>query len=144
MTLRRSFFDRKMSTGVRKMGALLPFSVSSKNPRRGFSTRSKYKAPDKEEMGNKHVKLGEFLIQRGYITDDQLQIALKKQKQLTNVLIGEILVAIGAFDSRKLFQYIKEYVESLDDIPDHIQVWISQREINHLVDDFEKKQDGPL
>jgi hypothetical protein len=85
------------------------------------------------------TKLGEYLIRTGRITREQLDEGLSKQKVNKNLLLGEILVSLGHIQGDHLFEYIKEFVDSEEMIPDHIRNWISQAEIDALMKQYNKK-----
>jgi len=50
----------------------------------------------------KRLPLGQVLVQKGLITEEQLQIALKKQKE-TNELLGMTLITLGFVDEEAVF-----------------------------------------
>ena len=84
------------------------------------------------------MKIGEFLIKNGYIKREEMERALEKQKNEPNHLMGEILVSMGAIDPGSLFNYILAFVKSEGKIPDRIRVWISQEEIDKLMEEYNK------
>ena len=53
-------------------------------------------------MEQKRLPLGQVLVQKGLITEEQLQIALKKQKE-TNELLGMTLITLGFVDEEAVF-----------------------------------------
>ena len=44
---------------------------------------------------NSKIRIGDLLVQNGYITDDQLKEALGIQKQSGGKRIGQVLIEIG-------------------------------------------------
>ena len=48
------------------------------------------------------IRLGELLIERGVITPEQLEVALKKQKEQGG-LLGSILLELGFIDEETVF-----------------------------------------
>ncbi|MDH5654432.1 MAG: hypothetical protein OEZ34_00870 [Spirochaetia bacterium] len=84
------------------------------------------------------MKIGEYLIQKGQIKREDMEKALEKQKEDPNHLLGEILVSMGAIDTHDLFSHILSFVKSEGTIPDRIRVWISQDEIDRLIQEYEK------
>jgi len=48
------------------------------------------------------LRLGDKLVAGGHITDEQLRLALRKQKKTRNKLLGEALVELGFLDERLL------------------------------------------
>ena len=63
-------------------------------------------------MGEKkeHMRLGEFLVKGGNITQWQLDIALEEQKK-SGGLLGEILVRLGYLEDDVLIRSLTEKVE---------------------------------
>jgi len=84
------------------------------------------------------MKIGEFLVKNGHIKREQMEKALEKQKTDPNHLLGEILVSMGAIDPGSLFNLILEFVKKEGQIPDTVRVWISQEEIDKLMDEYKK------
>jgi signal transduction histidine kinase len=62
-------------------------------------------------------RLGDFLLQRGFITDDQLKQALARQQALLaqgqNMMLGEVLVSHGAIAQSDLDRAIVDQLVSL-------------------------------
>lgn len=57
----------------------------------------------KRQAGNGQDKLprhslGELLVECGLVTEDQLDLAVRFQKQNADIMLGEALVKIGALD----------------------------------------------
>ncbi len=52
-------------------------------------------------------RLGDDLIERGYITPDQLNVALQ-EKKVSSKMLGEILVDLGFIDADKLSEFLAE------------------------------------
>ncbi len=67
------------------------------------------------------MRIGEFLIKNGVITEENLTIALAKQKKLEpNKQIGEILVELGMVSMDTLIRYLeiqRENGKSKDSFP---------------------------
>ncbi len=61
------------------------------------------------------LRVGELLIRRGLITEEQLERALKEQAR-TGRRIGDILVDLGYINRETLENVLKEYKASLEDI----------------------------
>ncbi len=55
----------------------------------------------------KHVRMGEKLIEKGIITEDQLEVALHEQKS-SGGMLGEILVELGFVTTETLMGFISE------------------------------------
>ena len=61
------------------------------------------------------LRVGELLVRRGLITEEQLERALKEQAR-TGRRIGDILVDLGYINRETLENVLKEYKASLEDI----------------------------
>lgn len=63
----------------------------------------------------KKKRLGEELVHRGLVTDDQVNIALKEQKRLGKPL-GEVMIALGFISESKMRDALAEMLdrESID------------------------------
>jgi len=61
------------------------------------------------------IKLGEFLVSRNIITQDQLQKALEEQKKLKEngkyKKLGELIVELGFADEKEILKALSEYLE---------------------------------
>jgi type II secretion system protein E len=53
------------------------------------------------------LRLGEILIEKGIITPQELEIAVKKQEE-TKELLGQVLISMGVVTERKLLQVLAE------------------------------------
>ena len=51
------------------------------------------------------VRIGDLLVQKGYITDDQLSTALEEQRQ-RKMRLGEVLIQLGYVWKNSLLPYI--------------------------------------
>ena len=68
------------------------------------------------KKGFTNEKIGEILLNQGLITSQQLEEALKAQKEGNNKKLGEILVDMGALSKEELYEvlqyvYETEYVD---------------------------------
>ena len=54
---------------------------------------------------NARKKLGESLVEKGYITEEQYQVALKKQQE-SKVALGDVLVNFGYITEEKLMEFM--------------------------------------
>ncbi len=57
----------------------------------------------------KKVRIGDKLVEKGYITEEQLKWALSEQKQWKR--LGEFLVQEGLIDSNLLISVLKELLD---------------------------------
>jgi len=58
--------------------------------------------------------LGHFLVSHGYITEEELKMAMEVQEE-SNILLGKILVMINAISETDLLPYIDRTARHLDD-----------------------------
>jgi hypothetical protein len=58
-----------------------------------------------------HIKIGEYLVKGGAVTQWQLDIALKKQEK-EGGLIGEILINLGYIQDEQLITALRSQAEN--------------------------------
>ncbi|MEM5948453.1 hypothetical protein WKV44_07835 [Spirochaetia bacterium 38H-sp] len=63
------------------------------------------------------MRFGEFLVSRGYVTDEQVETALmiqqeREENEHVRVKVGEVLVAIYAISHDKLRKALKEFEDA--------------------------------
>jgi hypothetical protein len=85
-------------------------------------------------------KIGEFLIENGLINENQRQSALDLQKHNPERLIGEILVTQGVLSKEDLVMALEMYMVTYDVLPDHVDEWLDQDEIDLIMDKIENKK----
>jgi len=90
------------------------------------------------EHGDK--KVGEFLVENGIITREQLNDALLMQKDNRERLIGEILVTQGVLSKEDLIMALEMFILVTDAHPQHIDEWLDQDEIDLLQEKIKEKQ----
>jgi hypothetical protein len=95
--------------------------------------------PDETErsMDNnamKDVKVGEFLMESGLITNAQLAEALALQRDNPDRLVGEILVTQGVLTKEDLIMAMEMYLMVTGVKPKHVDEWLDQDEIDMLLD----------
>ena len=56
------------------------------------------------------MKIGEYFIEKNYITQKTLDEALELQKHLSSQPIGEILVNMGEISRENLTKYVIDYI----------------------------------
>lgn len=82
------------------------------------------------------MRIGEFFVQQKYITQDQLDAALKLQKDNHALLLGQILVTLGAIQMRDLYKYVKNYLMATSVVtgqPTDTKQWLQQEEIDKIM-----------
>jgi hypothetical protein len=84
-------------------------------------------------------KIGDFLVENGMITDSERIAALELQKDNKDRLIGEILVTQGVLSKEDLVMALQMYMVTYDVLPDHVDEWLDQDEIDLLM---EKNEDN--
>ena len=92
-------FDDEDLSSSHVESELMPEAVGSE------STGKELKALGQENEGT--GRLGDDLIEKGYITSDQLNVALQ-EKKVSSKMLGEILVDLGFIDADKLSEFLAE------------------------------------
>ena len=85
-------------------------------------------------------KIGEFLVENGMISEEQRQSALDLQKDNPERLIGEILVTLGVMSKEDLVMALEMYMMMYDVLPDHVDEWLDQDEVDMLMDKINEKK----
>ncbi len=55
------------------------------------------------------MKIGEFLIENNYVTQEEVNEALELQKRNKDQYIGEILIKMNVITREQLIKYVCEY-----------------------------------
>jgi type IV pilus assembly protein PilB len=55
------------------------------------------------------MKIGEFLIENNYVTQEEVNAALELQKRNRGQYIGEILIKMNVITEEQLTKYVCEY-----------------------------------
>jgi hypothetical protein len=63
--------------------------------------------PEIENLNTEKKRLGEILLDEGAITQDQLSIALREQKNTKNKLLGAILIDLVHFTNHPIITCIQ-------------------------------------
>ncbi|MBN2040827.1 MAG: hypothetical protein JW864_12360 [Spirochaetes bacterium] len=85
-------------------------------------------------------KIGKFFVENGVITEEQRQSALELQRDNPDRLIGEILVTQGILSKEDLVMAVQMYMVMYDLLPDHVDEWLDQEEVDLLLEKIEKKK----
>ena len=85
-------------------------------------------------------KIGEFLVENEIITQSQRESALELQQDNPSRLIGEILVTQGVLTKEDLIMALQMYMVVYDILPDHVDEWLDQDEIDMLIEKIEEKK----
>ncbi|MFH0976694.1 MAG: hypothetical protein V1874_13000 [Spirochaetota bacterium] len=86
------------------------------------------------------TKIGDFLVESGLITKEQRQAALDLQKDNKERLIGEILVTQGVLSKEDLVMALEMYMVTYDVVPNHVDEWLDQDEIDLLIERMKEKK----
>ena len=88
---------------------------------------------------DKDIKIGDFFVKNGLITEEQLIEALDLQKDNKDRLIGEILVTLGFVSKEKLVMSIEMFLISTDRAVKYADEWLDQDEIDMLLEKLNEK-----
>jgi type IV pilus assembly protein PilB len=80
------------------------------------------------------LKVGEFLVQNGIITREQLSEALEMQRDNPERLVGEILVTQGFITRDELIMAMEAYLMTTNTGEIHVDEWLDQEEIDMLIE----------
>ena len=101
-------------------------------------------------MPKRYRKLGEILIEKGYITEKELMEAMEAQKELKKPL-GELLIEMGYITSKELVEALSEQygIPVLEDLPKNIPLNILGSLPKSIIEELrvipiDKKDDGTL
>ncbi len=86
------------------------------------------------------VRVGEFLVENGIISENQLHEALMLQRDNPERLIGEILVTQGILTKEDLIMAMEMYLMVTDSQPKHVDEWLDQDEIDMLLEKLQNRQ----
>ncbi len=92
-----------------------------------------------EKKQNHEIMVGNFLVENGIITQEQLNDALELQKDNPERLIGEILVTQGLLTKEDLIMALEMFLMMTDSEIEHVDEWLDQDEIDLLIE--KKKED---
>ena len=101
-------------------------------------------------MPRRYRKLGEILMEKGYITEKELMEAMEAQKELKKPL-GELLIEMGYITSKELVEALSEQygIPVLEDLPKNIPLNILGSLPKSIIEELrvipiDKKDDGTL
>jgi hypothetical protein len=86
------------------------------------------------------TKIGDFLIESGMISENERKAALELQKDNKDRLIGEILVTQGVLSKENLIMALEMYMVTYDVLPDHVDEWLDQDEVDLLMEKIDDKR----
>jgi hypothetical protein len=85
-------------------------------------------------------KIGDFLVESGMISESERMAALELQKDNKDRLIGEILVTQGVLSKENLIMALEMYMVTYDVLPDHVDEWLDQDEVDLLLEKIDDKK----
>jgi type IV pilus assembly protein PilB len=86
-----------------------------------------------KDESRSELHVGEFLMENGIITREQLDDALEMQKDNPDRLIGEILVTQGVLSKEDLIMALEMYIMVTDSDINHVDEWLDQEEIDMML-----------
>ena len=93
-----------------------------------------------ENNDNKDVKVGEFLVHNGIITERQLKDSLLLQRDNPERLIGEILVTQGILTKEELIMALELFLMVSDTQVMHVDEWLDQDEVDMIMEKIKEQQ----
>ena len=86
-----------------------------------------------EKTRDEEYKIGKFFTENGIINDYQLNEALELQKDNKERLLGEILVTLGFLSKEDLIMALEMYMMMTDTDNIGIDEWLDQDEIDMML-----------
>jgi len=86
-----------------------------------------------EKTKDEEYKIGKFFTENGIINDYQLNEALELQKDNKERLLGEILVTLGFLSKEDLIMALEMYMMMTDTDNIGIDEWLDQDEIDMML-----------
>lgn len=79
------------------------------------------------------MKIGEYFVQKNYITQEALNKALELQAGDKSLRLGEILVKMRAISEEDLNQYVINFAKDFDEAGlREATKWLSQKQVDEL------------
>ena len=85
------------------------------------------------KINDDEYKIGRFFTENGIINDSQLNEALELQKDNKDRLLGEILVTLGFLSKEDLIMALEMYMMMTDSDNLGIDEWLDQDEIDMMM-----------
>ncbi len=87
------------------------------------------------------MKIGEYLVKEGYITEYILEEALTIQRQNENMLLGEIIVKMKVLSREDLEKHIEAYLNMYrESVLNETSQWLGQDEVDDLSTQFFERE----
>ncbi len=94
------------------------------------------------DSNGKDYRVGEFLVENGIITREQLDSALAMQEDNNQRLIGEILVTQGVLSKEEMIMAFEMYLMVTDAAVEHVDEWLDQDEIDMIIQRMKEKEEN--
>jgi hypothetical protein len=85
------------------------------------------------KINDEEYKIGRFFVENGIINDSQLQEALELQVDNKARLLGEILVTLGFLTKEDLIMALEMFMMMTDSDNLGIDEWLDQEEIDMMM-----------
>lgn len=85
-------------------------------------------------------RVGEFMVENGIITREQLDEALELQKFNKDRILGEILVTQGVMSKEDIIMAMEMYMMVTGQDSAHVDEWLDQEEIDLLQEKISGKK----
>jgi len=85
------------------------------------------------KINDDEYKIGRFFVENGIINDSQLQEALDLQVDNKERLLGEIFVTLGFLSKEDLIMALEMYMMMTDSDGPGIDEWLDQEEIDMML-----------
>lgn len=87
------------------------------------------------------MKIGEYLVREGHITEYILEEALTIQRQNENMLLGEIIVKMKELTKEDLEKHIEAYLLMCkESVLNETSQWLGQDEVDDLSSQFFERE----
>jgi len=87
------------------------------------------------------MKIGEYLVREGHITEYILEEALTIQRQNENMLLGEIIVKMKELSKDDLEKHIEAYlIMCRESVINETSQWLGQDEVDDLSTQFFERE----
>jgi hypothetical protein len=88
----------------------------------------------KSVKSHKDIRVGEFFVENGIITREQLDEALELQRFNRDRILGEILVTQGVLTKEEIIMAMEMYMMLTGLDTEHADEWLDQEEIDLLLE----------
>lgn len=82
------------------------------------------------------MKIGEYFVQKGFITREQLDAALQLQKDNPEILLGHVMVTQDLLTKDQLNQAVADFLRELHRDRESLDEWLSQEQVDELIQKY--------